>query len=57
MPHRAEGPAAAGSTRETPVWLLAIAALAVAGAIGTGIFEAMQGRPAPEAGPVIEVQS
>jgi hypothetical protein len=33
-----------------------LAAIAIAAAIGTGIFEAMQGRPAPEAGPVIEVQ-
>jgi hypothetical protein len=51
----AEHPAAAGSTRQTPRALLAIAAITLIAAIATGIYEATQGRVAPESGPVIEV--
>lgn len=45
-----------GSTRRTPVWLIALATILLALRIGTGIYEARTGRIAPVEGPIIEIQ-
>lgn len=55
MPPAAE-PHGAGSTRRTPAWLIALAAILLALRIGTGIYEASTGRIAPVEGPVIQIQ-
>jgi len=45
-----------GSTRRTPMWLIALAAILLALRIGTGIYEAKTGRIAPVEGPTIHIQ-
>jgi hypothetical protein len=53
MPPAAE---ASGSTRRTPRWLIAIAAILLALRIGTGIYEAKSGRIEPVENPMIQIQ-
>ena len=45
-----------GSTRRTPAWLIALAAILLALRIGTGIYEARTGHIAPVDNPMIQIQ-
>ncbi len=46
----------AGSTRRTPRWLIALAAILLALRIGLGIYEARTGYLIPPDSPVIQIQ-
>lgn len=54
--HRRAEVQGGGSTRRTPAWLLALAAILLALRIATGIYEASTGRMVPVEGPMIEIQ-
>jgi len=44
-----------GPTRRTPVAFLALAAILLVLRIATGVYEARQGRPAPEVGGAVQI--
>jgi hypothetical protein len=56
MPRAADAHGGAGSTRRTPAWLIALAAILLALRIGTGIYEARTGYLIPPDSPVIQIQ-
>jgi len=54
MPPAADAPG--GSTRRTPAWLLALAAILLALRIGAGIYADRTGYLIPSDSPVIQIQ-
>jgi len=45
-----------GSTRRTPVWLIALAGILLALRIGAGVYAERTGRTIPSDSPVIQIQ-
>lgn len=48
-------PRRGGSTRRTPAWLIALAAVLLALRVGLGIYEAQAGRLQPPESPMIQI--